>query len=117
MSFWGCNRRKETDRTVVTIDGYKEVPQTEKALLEVRDQDQEACGRRAARQMIVYLGETGLVNLQDPGHDSPRSSTPQAATHQPISVGICASQSMMFYTGGVISTCCEGLNHGVLVAG
>ena len=23
----------------------------------------------------------------------------------------------MFYSGGVISTCCEGLNHGVLVVG
>jgi hypothetical protein len=74
MSFWGCNRRKEGDRTVVTIDGYQEVPQTEEALL-------------------------------------------QAATHQPVAVGICASQSMMFYSGGIISTCCEGLNHGVLVAG
>ena len=41
----------------------------------------------------------------------------QAVTHQPVAVGICASQSMMFYSGGVISTCCEGLNHGVLVAG
>ena len=24
---------------------------------------------------------------------------------------------MMFYSGGVISSCCEGLNHGVLVVG
>ena len=35
MSFWGCNRRKEGDRTVVTIDGYQEVPQNEEALLQV----------------------------------------------------------------------------------
>ena len=34
MSFWGCNRRKEADRTVVTIDGYQEVPQNEEALLQ-----------------------------------------------------------------------------------
>ena len=34
MSFWGCNRRKEADRTVVTIDGYQEVPQSEEALLQ-----------------------------------------------------------------------------------
>lgn len=41
----------------------------------------------------------------------------QAATKQPISVGICASPAMQFYRGGVIDTCCEDLNHGVLVVG
>jgi len=74
MSFWGCNRRKENDRTVVTIDGYQEVPKNEASLL-------------------------------------------KAATNQPISVGICASQSIMFYSGGVIDSCCDQLNHGVLVVG
>lgn len=41
----------------------------------------------------------------------------QAATKQPVSVGICASPAMQFYRGGVIDTCCEDLNHGVLVVG
>eukprot|EP00879_Flechtneria_rotunda_P000450 GHRR01000547.1.p1 GENE.GHRR01000547.1~~GHRR01000547.1.p1 ORF type:complete len:477 (+),score=130.72 GHRR01000547.1:160-1590(+) len=41
----------------------------------------------------------------------------QAASQQPIAVGICASPSMQFYRSGVIDTCCTGLNHGVLVAG
>lgn len=26
VSLWGCNRRKEHDRTVVTIDGFEDVP-------------------------------------------------------------------------------------------
>jgi C1A family cysteine protease len=41
----------------------------------------------------------------------------QAASQQPIAVGICASPAMQFYGGGVIDTCCEELNHGVLVVG
>lgn len=41
----------------------------------------------------------------------------QAASQQPIAVGICASPAMQFYGGGVIDTCCEELNHGVLLVG
>jgi C1A family cysteine protease len=41
----------------------------------------------------------------------------QAASQQPIAVGICASPAMQFYGGGVIDTCCDELNHGVLVVG
>lgn len=56
MSFWACNRRKEADRTVVSIDSYQEVPKDEESLL-------------------------------------------KAATNQPVAVGICAGQSLMFYAG------------------
>lgn len=56
MSFWACNRRKEADRTVVSIDSYQEVPNDEESLL-------------------------------------------KAATNQPVAVGICAGQSLMFYAG------------------
>lgn len=41
----------------------------------------------------------------------------QAASQQPVAVGICASPAMQFYSGGVIDTCCNDLNHGVLVVG
>ncbi|KAJ9516951.1 hypothetical protein QJQ45_027405, partial [Haematococcus lacustris] len=74
MSFWTCNRKKESRRTAVTIDGYEDVPTDEGSLL-------------------------------------------KAASKQPISVGICASSAMQFYSGGVIDSCCDELNHGVLVVG
>lgn len=74
MSFWTCNKRKEHDRHVVTIDGYEQVP---------------------------------------PDEDSLK----KAAAHQPVSVAICASESMMYYKSGVIDKCCDGLNHGVLLVG
>ena len=41
----------------------------------------------------------------------------QAVTKQPIAVGICASEALMLYTSGIISSCCEELNHGVLLVG
>jgi cathepsin L len=41
----------------------------------------------------------------------------QAATKQPIAVGICASEALMLYSSGIISSCCEELNHGVLLVG
>ncbi|KAJ9516379.1 hypothetical protein QJQ45_011055 [Haematococcus lacustris] len=61
MSFWTCNRKKESRRTAVTIDGYEDVPTDEGSLL-------------------------------------------KAASKQPISVGICASSAMQFYSGGVIDS-------------
>lgn len=73
-SFWMCNARKETDETVVSIDGYQDVPPTEETLL-------------------------------------------QAVTKQPIAIGICASEALMFYSSGVITSCCDELNHGVLLIG
>lgn len=41
----------------------------------------------------------------------------QAVAHQPVAVGICADSSLQFYRSGVLSKCCTGLNHGVLVVG
>ncbi|EFJ51767.1 hypothetical protein VOLCADRAFT_103269 [Volvox carteri f. nagariensis] len=73
LGFW-CNKRKQTDRPAVSIDGYEDVPQ----------------------------GEDNLL---------------KAVAHQPVAVAICAGASMQFYSRGVISTCCEGLNHGVLTVG
>jgi hypothetical protein len=78
-SSWGmgtwCNRRKLHDRTVVTIDGYEDVPAND---------------------------EDALL---------------KAATVQPVAVGICASPEMQFYSSGVITKCCDELNHGVLLVG
>jgi len=43
----------------------------------------------------------------------------KAVSSQPVSVAICASESMQFYSTGVIAGegSCTGLNHGVLAAG
>jgi hypothetical protein len=43
----------------------------------------------------------------------------QAASAQPVSVAICASPALQFYSGGVVAEreCCDELNHGVLLVG
>jgi hypothetical protein len=43
----------------------------------------------------------------------------KAVTKQPVSVAICASEAMQFYSSGVMAGAgsCTGLNHGVLAAG
>lgn len=41
----------------------------------------------------------------------------KAVASQPVAVGICASSALMFYKSGILSDCCEGLNHGVLAVG
>ncbi len=43
----------------------------------------------------------------------------KAVSTQPVSVAICASEAMQFYSSGVIAGegSCTGLNHGVLAAG
>lgn len=43
----------------------------------------------------------------------------KAVSSQPVSVAICASEAMQFYSSGVIvgEGSCTGLNHGVLAAG
>ncbi|KAG2430811.1 hypothetical protein HXX76_009787 [Chlamydomonas incerta] len=73
FGFW-CNKRKQTDRPAVSIDGYEDVPTNEPALV-------------------------------------------KAVSGQPVAVAICAGANMQFYSKGVISSCCEGLNHGVLAVG
>ena len=43
----------------------------------------------------------------------------KALAHQPVSVAICASSALQFYSSGVVGddSCCVGLNHGVLAVG
>lgn len=43
----------------------------------------------------------------------------KAVAHQPVSVAICASVSLQFYSHGVVDDdkCCTELNHGVLAVG
>ena len=43
----------------------------------------------------------------------------KAVTKQPVSVAICASEAMQFYSSGVMAGAgsCTGLNHGVLAVG
>ncbi|KAF8062801.1 RD21C [Scenedesmus sp. PABB004] len=50
-----------------------------------------------------------------PQHDE--AALRKAASQQPVAVGICASPAMQFYRSGVIDTCCDELNHGVLLVG
>ena len=42
----------------------------------------------------------------------------QAVAAQPVSVAICASGGLQFYTSGVVGgKCCDELDHGVLAVG
>ena len=43
----------------------------------------------------------------------------KAVAHQPVSVAICASSALQFYSSGVVTdkSCCTELNHGVLAVG
>ncbi len=47
------------------------------------------------------------------------SALMRAVSSQPVSVAICASEAMQFYSSGVIAGegSCTGLNHGVLAVG
>ncbi|KAK9835183.1 hypothetical protein WJX81_004077 [Elliptochloris bilobata] len=70
-----CNKLRE-GRTVVSIDGYEDVPVNSEAALA------------------------------------------KAVANQPVSVAICASPALQFYTSGVFGgASCTGLNHGVLAVG
>ena len=40
----------------------------------------------------------------------------KAVAHQPVSIAICASD-LQFYGGGIVSACCDSLDHGVLAVG
>ena len=40
----------------------------------------------------------------------------KAVANQPVSVAVCAD-SLQFYSSGIVSKCCTGLDHGVLVVG
>lgn len=80
-SYWSfdlpCQSSKESDRHVVSIDGFQDVPPGSPATLKA------------------------------------------AVAHQPVSVAICASSALQFYSSGVFSAdaCCQQLNHGVLAVG
>ena len=42
----------------------------------------------------------------------------QAVAMQPVSVAICASGGLQFYSSGIVSgKCCDELDHGVLAVG
>lgn len=43
----------------------------------------------------------------------------KAVANQPVSVAICASSALQFYSSGVVNdkSCCQDLNHGVLAVG
>ena len=41
----------------------------------------------------------------------------KAVSQQPISVAICASENLQFYSKGIVDECCTALDHGVLAVG
>lgn len=56
MTLWSCNRRKEHDRTVVTIDGFEDVPTDEDSLLKAVANQPIAVGICASSDMMFYSG-------------------------------------------------------------
>lgn len=64
---------------------------------------------------LRQLGQEALVvsALPDP-HQSDRVSV---LAQFGMLVHLHAGPSLQFYSSGVVSTCCDGLNHGVLAAG
>lgn len=57
----------------------------------------------------------GHEDVPENDHDALK----KAVANQPVSVGICASQALQFYSSGIVTdkSCCQQLNHGVLVVG
>ncbi len=41
----------------------------------------------------------------------------KAVSQQPVSVAICASSNLQFYSKGIVDECCTELDHGVLAVG
>lgn len=71
-----CNHKKQSDRHVVDITGFEDVP--------VEDEDALA----------------------------------KAVSVQPVSVAICVTLALQFYSSGVFDgSCCTALDHGVLLVG
>lgn len=60
ITLWSCNRRKETDRTVVTIDGFEDVPEGEEALLKAASQQPISVGICASSAMQFYA--SGVID-------------------------------------------------------
>lgn len=52
-----------------------------------------------------------------PANDS--TALKKAVANQPVSVAICSSITLQFYSSGIVDeqSCCSGINHGVLVVG
>ena len=80
--YWTCNSvlgswsSVLSNRNVVSIDGYEDVPENDEAALM------------------------------------------KAVSKQPVSVAICASGGLQFYSSGVVDgKCCTELDHGVLAVG
>ncbi len=110
MTLWQCNRRKEHDRTVVTIDGYEDVPEVSQrgasGALPDSPADPSAwhpavlaasLDPAGSFTLVVFLSRSPTLSFLQS-----ESNLVKAAANQPIAVGICASESMMYYAGGVI---------------
>ena len=70
----------------------------------------QMCDLAALRRHVVTI---------DGHEDVPENSEAdlaKAVANQPVSVAICAD-SLQFYSSGVVSKCCTGLDHGVLLVG
>lgn len=60
MTLWSCNKRKEHDRTVVTIQGYEDVPTDEDSLLKAASNQPIAVGICANEAMQFY--SSGVID-------------------------------------------------------
>ena len=69
--------------------------------------------RREHDRPAVTIDSYEDVPVNDP------QALKKAVAHQPVSVAICASPALQFYSQGIVTdkSCCENLNHGVLAVG
>lgn len=74
------------------------------------------------RQLVIYhfVADRNVVSI-DGYEDVPENDEAalmKAVSKQPVSVAICASGGLQFYSSGVVDgKCCTELDHGVLAVG
>jgi len=67
-------------------------------------------------QASQYTAVTHITNFKDVQQNS-ENALKAAVAQQPTSVAVCAQDGWQFYSGGVLTSCCTAIDHGVLAVG
>jgi len=68
----------------------------------------------SCRKVAEDMDAAGGRIVQIPARNE-KTLVTKMANYGPVSVAVCASSQWQFYTGGVLSSCCSQLDHGVLL--